>query len=540
MMEDSVKQHGSTADPKIVIIGAGIAGIAAGRMLAKEGFTNFKIFEASERIGGRIWTVVTDEEGNKAEMGANWIHGVENNPIYQIADENRLLQLRHKDKSLRSKNVFVEENGNVINDRLVKEVDLLYGLLLTQCESFFTDGLPVPENDDSVGGFLQRNFDEKIGHYANGERHVRELIFGHRKLLECCISGCDSLDEVALQDFGSYENLPGIHYTIPPGFDTILDILCKEIPKDNIAFNSSVTCVNWDLGPESKYPVCVELKNGEKHYADHVIVTVPLGILKVACDRMFQPGLPSEKVQAINGLGYGVVDKVFLEFDQPVVDSDVFRLNILWDDDLPHESELCQSWTRKIYSFEVVHEHILVGLLVNTDYFHPVDFFMLFFPESAFQLMADQSNPYAEELLSGITELSQHSRLNVAKDVTVPEMKADTALQIAMGLCCKPENKDYWQTYWLLILPFGTIICKKPMCPTFALNCIIVWRTTGKQQQPKFMVSNSEQFRPVYIFVYIYILPPFIYFLTLVVFQFHHFIKVVKCIYSSTTVRYFR
>ncbi|XP_076465611.1 spermine oxidase-like isoform X2 [Babylonia areolata] len=363
MMEDSVKQHGSTADPKIVIIGAGIAGIAAGRMLAKEGFTNFKIFEASERIGGRIWTVVTDEEGNKAEMGANWIHGVENNPIYQIADENRLLQLRHKDKSLRSKNVFVEENGNVINDRLVKEVDLLYGLLLTQCESFFTDGLPVPENDDSVGGFLQRNFDEKIGHYANGERHVRELIFGHRKLLECCISGCDSLDEVALQDFGSYENLPGIHYTIPPGFDTILDILCKEIPKDNIAFNSSVTCVNWDLGPESKYPVCVELKNGEKHYADHVIVTVPLGILKVACDRMFQPGLPSEKVQAINGLGYGVVDKVFLEFDQPVVDSDVFRLNILWDDDLPHESELCQSWTRKIYSFEVVHEHILVGWL---------------------------------------------------------------------------------------------------------------------------------------------------------------------------------
>ncbi|XP_076467420.1 uncharacterized protein LOC143298491 [Babylonia areolata] len=104
------------------------------------------------------------------------------------------------------------------------------------------------------------------------------------------------------------------------------------------------------------------------------------------------------------------------------------------------------------------------SVLVNTDNFRSVDFFMLFLPESAFQLMADQCNLYAEELLSGITELSQHSRLNAARDVTVPEMKAYTVLQIAMGLCCKPEIEDYWQTYWLLSLPFGTIMCKKPLC----------------------------------------------------------------------------
>ncbi|XP_076453590.1 uncharacterized protein LOC143288830 [Babylonia areolata] len=83
------------------------------------------------------------------------------------------------------------------------------------------------------------------------------------------------------------------------------------------------------------------------------------------------------------------------------------------------------------------------GVLVSTDNFHPVDFFMLFFPESAFQLMADQSYLYAEELQSDVTELSQHSRMNAAKDITVPEMKAYTALQIAMGLCCKPEIEDY-------------------------------------------------------------------------------------------------
>ncbi|KAL8572691.1 hypothetical protein ACOMHN_049820 [Nucella lapillus] len=362
-MEDDEKRNGPVEEPKIVIIGAGIAGIAAGKRLVEEGFTDFKIFEASDRIGGRIWSVVTDEEGNKAEMGANWIHGVENNPIYQIADENNLLQLRHKDKSLRSKDVFISENGKVVSDRLVKEVDLIYGLLITQCESFYTENVPTPGEDDSVGNFLQRNFDEKVCRFTNSERRVRELIFGQRKLLECCISGCDMLEEVGLQDFGSYESLPGIHYTIPPGFDAILDILCKDIPKDNIVFNSQVRCVNWDQGAHARYPVCVEMENGEKHYANHVIVTVSLGVLKAACDRMFSPTLPPEKLQAITGLGYGIVDKVFLEFDQPIVDPAVFRLNIMWDDDAPHDLDLRHSWYRKIYSFEVVHERILVGWL---------------------------------------------------------------------------------------------------------------------------------------------------------------------------------
>ena len=40
----------------VLIIGAGIAGIAAGEHLTKNGFTDFKILESTDRIGGRIWT----------------------------------------------------------------------------------------------------------------------------------------------------------------------------------------------------------------------------------------------------------------------------------------------------------------------------------------------------------------------------------------------------------------------------------------------------------------------------------------------------
>lgn len=43
--------------PKVLIIGAGIAGISAGSHLAKNGFTDFQILEATGRIGGRIWSI---------------------------------------------------------------------------------------------------------------------------------------------------------------------------------------------------------------------------------------------------------------------------------------------------------------------------------------------------------------------------------------------------------------------------------------------------------------------------------------------------
>lgn len=43
--------------PRIGIIGAGIAGIYAARTLYRNGLNDVIIFEASDRIGGRIWSI---------------------------------------------------------------------------------------------------------------------------------------------------------------------------------------------------------------------------------------------------------------------------------------------------------------------------------------------------------------------------------------------------------------------------------------------------------------------------------------------------
>ena len=58
--EDSDDGHTTsdwTKSPKIVIIGAGIAGVSAATTLVNAGFTDFVILEATDRVGGRIWTI---------------------------------------------------------------------------------------------------------------------------------------------------------------------------------------------------------------------------------------------------------------------------------------------------------------------------------------------------------------------------------------------------------------------------------------------------------------------------------------------------
>jgi len=50
---------------KVAIIGGGIAGIAAANWLANDGFTDFVLVEATERLGGRIWSIDLGMSANR-------------------------------------------------------------------------------------------------------------------------------------------------------------------------------------------------------------------------------------------------------------------------------------------------------------------------------------------------------------------------------------------------------------------------------------------------------------------------------------------
>ncbi len=66
----------------VLVVGAGMAGLAAARSLTDAGWP-VRLIEARDRIGGRINT--TRDWGVPLEMGASWIHGAINNPLMDLA-----------------------------------------------------------------------------------------------------------------------------------------------------------------------------------------------------------------------------------------------------------------------------------------------------------------------------------------------------------------------------------------------------------------------------------------------------------------------
>ena len=317
-----------------------------------------------------LFMLTETANGTKAEMGANWIHGIDRNPIFSLCTQHNMLPPAYQGRQLGRKMMFLQENGEPVNTKVVEEVDWVYGTLMSQCEEFYQDQVPTPQQNDSVGGFCDREFDYHFGSkYSGDEYHTRKMIFQQRLLGECIIAGCNSMHDVSLSEVGAFEELPGVHYVIPPGFEAVVDLLKQDIPAEKILLEHPVTRVAWnnsanpDNANTNQYEVCVECKNGKRFYADHVLVTCSLGYLKEHHTRMFDPPLPNYKSDTIERICIGTVNKVILEFEERVFPDEVFRLEMIWDRDNIENEDLSDSWIKKIGSFETVTEkgNVVIG-----------------------------------------------------------------------------------------------------------------------------------------------------------------------------------
>jgi hypothetical protein len=75
----------------------------------------------------------------------------------------------------------------------------------------------------------------------------------------------------------------------------------NELPvRNKTIFEKEVKKIKWDIvDGQNKNKVVVECSDGSVYAAQHVIVTVSLGVLKERADSMFEPALPDKKLNAI-------------------------------------------------------------------------------------------------------------------------------------------------------------------------------------------------------------------------------------------------
>ncbi|KAI6373949.1 hypothetical protein MCOR25_003336 [Pyricularia grisea] len=100
-----------------------------------------------------------------------------------------------------------------------------------------------------------------------------------------------------------------------------LDIQYKKVVKTIRKTSSD----EGSIPAEEQHGYKIELEDGTNIDADYVVNTIPLGVLKHG-DITFDPPLPSWKSDAIDRLGFGVLNKVVLVYDQPFweEDKDIF------------------------------------------------------------------------------------------------------------------------------------------------------------------------------------------------------------------------
>lgn len=206
--------------------------------------------------------------------------------------------------------------------------------------------------------------------------------------VESCESSAASMDEVSLSEFGEWTEIPGAHFIIPEGFTKIVELLAQDTPSRTICLSKPVRCIHWNYSARRQetvgkggntdrennhnstnhgcqphddplilgHPVYIECEDEEWIAADHVIVTASLGVLKQNHEAMFSPSLPEDKVLAIEKLGIGTTDKIFLEFEEPFWSPDCNSIQFVWEDEdqlgqLSYPEEL---WYKKICSFDVL------------------------------------------------------------------------------------------------------------------------------------------------------------------------------------------
>ncbi|MFN3255586.1 MAG: FAD-dependent oxidoreductase [Ilumatobacter sp.] len=273
---------------RVVVIGAGAAGLAAARDLADSGF-EVTIVEGRDRIGGRVHTDTS--LGVAVDVGASWIHGVDGNPLTELADAIGAARRTTDPDDI----VVYDSTGATVPDDDLGTVEAaILGEIEAASERDLADDTEtaLAELAESVAASVGPEL-TPLARYlaiANVEHE-----FGA------------PLDDMAAGALWHDEGFDGGDVMFPDGYVRVLEPLGVGI---DIQTSTTVTYVyHGDDGPE------LEFADDATMAADRILVTVPLGVLQAEVIE-FEPPLPATKIDAIDRLGMGLLDKVVLTFDE--------------------------------------------------------------------------------------------------------------------------------------------------------------------------------------------------------------------------------
>jgi monoamine oxidase len=244
----------SADETDVLVVGAGVAGIAAARALRARGLSCL-VLEAKDRIGGRAYTDATG-----FDHGASWLHQANDNPLTALAETLGFETVDH-DK-LRQRLLFTAGRFATTAERhaFAAAEDHFWRVI----EAAAADGAPDRPASDAApeGG----RFDPLVAHWEGAQICAAEL------------------SRMSLHDFATTA-LDGPNLLLRRGLGTLVSTLAEGLP---IRLKAPVMQLDW---------------------GGAAIITVSTGVLAQG-GITFTPDLPAKKHAAIKALPLGLLNKL--------------------------------------------------------------------------------------------------------------------------------------------------------------------------------------------------------------------------------------
>lgn len=280
---------------RVVVIGAGLAGLSAARDLVRRG-ADVVVLEARDRIGGRVWTSRAWPD-LPMDLGASWIHGVKGNPLTALADEARAARIETSYESA----VAYDAMGKAISiDGPLQAAEAAIATARKAAEG--------AERDVSLAAAIETSRAWKTG----SEAHRRMIRHAVNSTIEQEYGG--DWSEVSAWHYDDGEEFAGGDQLFPLGFDQVIALLAQGL---DIRLGQTVRSIER-AGPG----VRIRLADGATLEAGRAVVTLPLGVLRSGAISFGAP-LSSARQRAIETLRMGLLNKCWLRFDRIAWPGDV-------------------------------------------------------------------------------------------------------------------------------------------------------------------------------------------------------------------------
>ena len=344
----------ASAQASAIVVGAGVSGLSAALRLAAQG-VKVTVLEARDRVGGRVLTAElssTFPDPCFFDLGAAWVHGSINSPVYDVLKEAGALTCESRfDEEVYSVGVSAKSDlephiaraERLQTDQLAAVRKLQSDMLSSAKEAYGSgpDCADVSVLDASLK-HAQKTMAHELsvfkgvtfpGSFDDMASTQEERLFWYTWQSQSDFMGAE-LSGLSIAGYGDDITLEGHNHDIAGGYSRFVDVLHKRAQANSniaIVLNSAISAIE-----QTGHSVRIASSTGQ-YQGDYAVVTLPLGVLKeslgipintwgarvnVSVEPFqnkvaFVPELSVNKRNAIAGIGVSLLHKVGLAFEKP-------------------------------------------------------------------------------------------------------------------------------------------------------------------------------------------------------------------------------